>query len=133
MSDLREGRAGDRWRQGAALGSALVWLHQGLWCKVLSGDPAHRKILAKVPGLGGRRARVATTALGLGETVLAGLVATRGNRRWVAGLQTGMVVAFNAGGLVVGRRHIPHPARLLTRNAAFVAVIWSATGDRRDR
>jgi hypothetical protein len=24
----------------------------------------------------------------------------------------------------VGRRHVVHPARLLARNAAFVALIW---------
>ena len=123
----------DRVRQVAAIGAAAVWLHQGLWCKVLSGDPAHRDILASVPGLGGPRARVATTALGLGETALAGLVATRGDRRWVAALQTALVGAFNAGGLAVGRSHIAHPARLLVRNGVFLALIWSAARGHRDR
>ena len=108
------------------LGAAAVWVHQGLWCKVLSGDPAHREVLASVPGLRGRRAQVATTTLGLAETALAMAVATRGDRRSVAALQTALVVMFNAGGLAVGRQHIAHPARLLVRNGAFLALIWSS-------
>lgn len=120
-------------QQAANVGAAAVWLHQGLWCKVLSGDPAHRAILASVPGLDGPRARVATTALGLGETALAALVATKGDRTWVAGLQTALVAAFNTGGLVLGRRHIAHPGRLVVRNGAFVALIWSPVHAHRPR
>ena len=119
----------ERARHLAMLGAAAVWVHQGLWCKVLSGDPAHREVLASVPGLTGRQARTATVALGVAETGLALLVAIRGNRRWVAALQTALVAGFNAGGLIVGRRHIPHPARLLTRNGVFVALIWSSVDD----
>ena len=47
----------------------------------------------------------------------------------MAALQTALVAAFNAGGLTVGRRHIAHPARLLVRNGAFVALIWSSVDD----
>ncbi len=120
-------------RQAAVLGAAAVWLHQGLWCKVLGGDPAHREVLASVPGLTGRRAQVATTSLGLAETALAVLVAARGRRRWVAGLQTALVVGFNAGGLAVGRQHIAHPTRLLARNGVFLALIWSSVDDAQHR
>ncbi len=118
------------WRRAANIGAGAVWLHQGLWCKVLSGDSAHQDILASVPGLHGRRARVATTVLGLGETALAALVVTRGDRRWVATLQTALVAAFNAGGLTMGREHVAHPGRLLLRNGAFVGLIWSPVHDR---
>ena len=120
------------WRRAAALSSASVWVHQGLWCKVLGRDPAHREVLASVPGLTGQRAQVATTTLGLAETALAALVATRGDRRWVAVLQTALVAGFNAGGLLVGRAHIAHPARLLARNGVFVALIWTSVDDARN-
>jgi hypothetical protein len=104
-----------------------MWAHQGLWCKVLQGDPSHREVLRSVPGLSLRRAEVATVALGLGEAALSVLVATRGDRRWVAAVQTALVVAFNLGGLAFGGDHIPEPRRLLVRNAAFIALVWSST------
>ncbi len=114
-------------RRAATLGAAAMWAHQGLWCKVLQGDPSHREVLRSVPGFPERRAEMATVALGLGETALAVLVATRGDRRWVAAVQTALVVAFNLGGLAFGRDHIPQPRRLLVRNGAFIALVWSST------
>ena len=129
--DVMDETGGGTWKRAAALGAAAVWLHQGLWCKVLSGDPAHREVLGSIPGLGEHQARVATTALGAAETALALVVATGGRRRSVAVLQTALVAAFNAGGLAVGRAHIAHPGRLLVRNGAFVALIWSAVDDPR--
>jgi DoxX-like family len=117
------------WHRATGLASAAVWLHQGLWCKVLGRDPSHRQVLASLPGLEGGRAQVAATSLGLAETAFAVLVATKGQRRWVAGLQTALVVAFNLGGLAVGRDHIDHPQRLLIRNGAFLALVWSAVDD----
>jgi hypothetical protein len=117
---------------GRAL-AALVWLHQGLWCKVLRGDRRHQDVVASLPGLTGQCARSVTTGIGLAETALAGLVVLRGDRRWVAGVQTGVLAAFNAGGLALGRRHIPHPGRLLLRNGAFVALIWISSREHRPR
>jgi hypothetical protein len=115
------------------LAAAAVWLHQGLWCKVLGRDPAHRDVVASVPGLAGRRATLVATGLGLGETALALMVATNGHRRRVAAVETTLVAAFNAGGLLLGRQHIAHPARLLARNGAFVALIWSSVDGRHNR
>jgi hypothetical protein len=36
------------------LAVALVWLYQGLWCKLLGGCPGHRAIVDAVPWLGER-------------------------------------------------------------------------------
>jgi hypothetical protein len=157
------------WRRLIPVVVAAVWLHQGLWCKVLGRDPSHRAVLGTVPGLRGpntetglrglnaetglrgpnaetglrgpnaetrltgRRADVATTLLGLTETALAVGVATGGRRRWVAGLQTALVAAFNAGGLLLGRQHIEHPGRLLIRNGVFLALVWSPVDGRHHR
>lgn len=131
--DMNTLKKRDLLRRATSVGVASMWLHQGFWCKVLDRDPAHRQVLGSLPGLSGRRARVATASLGLAETVLAGLIVARGDRRWVAGLQTALVAGFNAGGLVVGRMHISHPARLLARNGVFIALIWSSVDDRHRR
>jgi hypothetical protein len=112
-------------KPAASAAAAAVWLHQGLWCKALGRDPSHREVLAGLPGLHGERAEQAARLLGLGETALAVLVATNGRRRTVAALQTALVLGFNAGGLAFGRDHIPRPARLLARNAAFLALVWA--------
>jgi hypothetical protein len=117
-------------RQAARLVSAAVWLHQGLWCKVLGRDARHLQVVAGLPGTTERRARALTTAIGLGETALAATVVVRGDRRWLAALQTGLVGLFNLGGLTVGRRHITHPSRLLVRNGLLVALFWSAVDGR---
>jgi len=123
--DMRESNALRMWRRTVHTGTAGVWLHQGLWCKALGRDPSHRAVVGSVPGPIGAHAAVASRALGFGETALALLVATNGRRRWVAGVETALLVVFNAGGLVLGRQHIAHPGRLLVRNGAFVALIWS--------
>ena len=111
------------------IAAASVWLHQGLWCKVLGHDPGHEEILRSLPGLPPGAARPLTRAVGLGETVLAGVVVARGDRRRVALLQLGLVGAMNAGGLLVGRSHIDRPWRLLARNAGFAALVWSVVDD----
>lgn len=117
----------------ASAAAAAMWLHQGLWCKVLGRDPAHRAVLGSVPGMPARLARPATVALGVAETVLAAVVMRRGDRRSVAATQTGAVVAFNAGGLLVGRDHIAHPLRMVVRNAAFLGLVWAPVVGRRAR
>jgi hypothetical protein len=121
------------WRRTAALGAAAVWAHQGLWCKVLGRDPSHRDVLATVPGIGPRRAAPAAAALGAAETALALVVARHGDNRRVAALQTGLLAAFNVGGLALGRAHIAHPARMLARNGLVLIVVWSAVDGRRPR
>jgi hypothetical protein len=111
------------------LPAAAVWLHQGLWCKVLGRDPAHVAVVASLPGVSPTTARRLTRALGAAETALAVLVLTRGDRRPVARAQLALVAGMNGGGLLVGRRHIPHPVGLLARNAAFAAIVWGAVHD----
>lgn len=127
---MRAGKDGTGGRIARA-SAAAVWLHQGLWSKVLGRDADHERIVAGLPGMGPRRARLLTTSIGVGETALAVAVLARGDRRWLAALQTGLVGLFNVGGLLVGKRHISHPCRLLARNGLFLAVAWSAAGRRR--
>lgn len=120
------------WRPAVHVATGAVWLHQGLWCKVLGRDPEHHAVLAGVPGPVGRHARAVGVVLGMAETALALVVMRCGGRRDVAAVQTGAIVAFNAGGLVLSGSQIEHPVRLIARNAALVGAIWCAV-DRRPR
>lgn len=113
-------------RRIARLAAAVVWLHQGLWCKTFGRDGHHAAIIESIPGLPAGSGPVVTRGLGLVEGGLGVLVAFRGDRRSMATLQTAVVGAFNAGGLVVGRTEIAHPARLLARNIVFLGLVWGA-------
>jgi hypothetical protein len=52
---------------------AIVWLYQGLWCKVLGGAPRQEAVISTVPFIiGAGEVRLALTMLGLVESGLAG-------------------------------------------------------------
>lgn len=104
---------------------AGVWLQQGTWKKVLQRDPRHADIVASVPGVTHRPARVLTFALGLVETGLAVWVLSGRRRRLVAGIQTALLLGMNAGGLAFAGDRIHRPGRMVVRNAAFLACLWS--------
>jgi uncharacterized membrane protein YphA (DoxX/SURF4 family) len=107
-----------------------VWLYEGLWKKVLARSPQETAIVGSVPGLSADGARAATVGLGIAETVLAAWVLSGRRPRACAIVQTGLVVGMNAGGLAVGRQHIPDPAGLLARNAGFLALVWAGSATR---
>ncbi len=105
------------------------WLHEGLYNKVLGGDPRHEEIVASIPGLTRTQALALMRVLGLGETAIAGLVLSGRFRREAAVLQTGLVVAMNAGGLLFAGKHIPNHRRLVLRSAIFIGLVWVAAQD----
>lgn len=107
-----------------------VWLYEGLWKKVLGRSPQERAILESVPGLSADGARAATLGLGIAESALAAWVFSGRRPRACAIVQTGLVVGMNAGGLAVGRQHIPDPAGLLARNAGFLGLVWAGSAAR---
>jgi uncharacterized membrane protein YphA (DoxX/SURF4 family) len=112
--------------RAARAGAAAVWWYQGLWCKVLRRRPEQRSIVAAVPGLPAGWAGGALATLGVLETAVGGWVASGLRPRQAALVQTGLLVAVNAGGLAFGRAHIRAPGRLLARNAALLAAVWAA-------
>lgn len=103
---------------------AAVWLYEGLWCKVLGGDGDQRAIVAAVPLLPPSLAAAALTGIGLAETALAGWVLTGRSPRAAAVAQTVLLVAFNAGGLLFAGDRIDAAGRMLTANAALLALAW---------
>ncbi|MEV4135752.1 DoxX-like family protein [Dactylosporangium sp. NPDC049742] len=107
-------------KHAARAAVAAVWLYEGLWCKLLHGDPDQEKIVAAAPLLG----PAALTGIGLVEVALAAWVLTGRWPRAAAATQTVLLVAFNAGGLLFAGDHIADAGRMLTSNAALLALAW---------
>jgi hypothetical protein len=101
---------------------AAVWLHQGLWNKLLRPDDRHRAIVAAagVPR--------ALFWLGAVETATAFWVLSGWGAVAGAWFQTSLIVGMNAGGLLRARRFIPDPAAMLLQNTAFLVLAWVAAG-----
>jgi len=109
------------------LSIALVWLYQGLWCKVLGRAPGHVAVISAVPFIGPAGSRVALITLGLLECGIAAWVLSGERMRQAAIVQTVLLVAMNAGGLIWAWRLIPDPPGMILQNFAFLMLIWVAT------
>jgi len=72
---------------------ALVWLVNGLFCKLLMLVPRHEAIVARI--LGPAHAGVLTRLIGLGEIGIALWVASGIQSRWCALVQIGLVLSMN--------------------------------------
>jgi hypothetical protein len=105
---------------------ALVWLYQGLWCKVLGGAPHHEAVVSAVPFIGPALSRAVVIALGLIECGIAGWVLSGWQLRKAAVAQTALLVGMNAAGLIWAWRLLPDPAGMILQNFAFVLLIWIA-------
>lgn len=111
---------------------ALVWLYQGLWCKVLGGSAHHLAVVAAVPFIGPAASRVVVMILGLIECALAVWAISGRQLREAAIAQTALLAAMNAGGLIWSWRLLPDPVGMLLENFAFVLLIWIAAEARPD-
>ncbi len=72
---------------------ALVWLINGLFCKVINLVPRHTEIVAQV--LGDEYARLLTILIGLGETILALWILSGKCAKPTALLQIALVTSMN--------------------------------------
>ena len=72
---------------------ALVWLSNGLLCKVLHLVPRHEAIVARI--LGPAHAGGLTRLIGLGEIGMAAWVASGRGPRWCAASQIILVLSMN--------------------------------------
>jgi uncharacterized membrane protein YphA (DoxX/SURF4 family) len=106
------------------LAIALVWIYQGLWCKVLGRTPRHAKVVESTPFLGARGSHVVLLALGWFEVLLGIWVLTGLYLYPAAILQTALLFAMNTGGLLWASKIIPDPAGMLFHNFAFLVLIW---------
>ena len=72
---------------------ALVWLANGLLCKVLALVPRHEAIVARI--LGPEHAGVLTRLIGVSEIGIALWVISGFQRRWCALAQIGLILSMN--------------------------------------
>ena len=105
---------------------AGVWLYEGLWCKLLNGDPNQREVVRAVPRYGPRYGVLFLMALGcveisLGAWVLSGVAPVA-----CAIAQTALLVTLNTNGLVWSRKLIHDPAGMVVKNFAFLVLAWVA-------
>jgi uncharacterized membrane protein YphA (DoxX/SURF4 family) len=113
------------------LSIALVWLYQGLWCKLLGRTPRHEAVVAAVPFLSAAQGHAALLVLGIVECGVAAWVLSGRRARESALFQTALLLIMNAGGVVWASRIIPDPAGMLFQNFTFLLLAWVAAGELR--
>ena len=107
---------------------ATVWLYEGLWCKLLGGDPNQLAVVQAVPRLGPVVGTVFIKALGGVEVAIGLWVLSAFEPRYCALAQTALLVALNANGILWSRRLIHDPAGMVVKNFAFLVLAWVAAG-----
>lgn len=107
---------------------AVVWLYEGLWCKLLGGDPNQLAVVQAVPRLGPAVGAMFLRALGVVEVAMAAWVLSGLAPVACAIAQTALLVALNANGIAWSRRLIHDPAGMVVKNFAFLVLAWVAAG-----
>lgn len=105
---------------------AAVWLYEGLWCKLLRGQPHELKVVQAVPHFGPANGAVFLRVLGLAEVALAVWALSATAALACAQAQTLLLVALNGSGLLWARHIIHDPAGMIVKNFAFLVLVWVA-------
>jgi hypothetical protein len=103
---------------------SAVWLYEGLWCKLLRGEPHQLQVVEAVPGLGPRAGALFLTLLGAVESSLAVWALSGVAAIPCAVVQTLLLVTLNVNGLIWARRMIHDPAGMVVKNFAFLVLVW---------
>jgi hypothetical protein len=110
---------------------AAVWLYEGLWCKLLRGEPLQFKIVAAVPYFGPRVGELFLKLLGAAEVILAVWALSGLAPLQCAAVQTLLLVTLNANGLIWARHIIHDPAGMIVKNFAFLILVWISASTHR--
>jgi len=105
---------------------AIVWLYEGVWCKLFARGPGQLEVVAAVPFLGERRSTQFLRALGLVETTVGLWVLSGLFPGYCALAQTGLLVGLNSAGLFWARQRIHDPAGMVVKNACFLLLAWTS-------
>ncbi len=103
---------------------AAVWLYEGLWCKLLRGQPHEFEIAEAVPFFGPRVGARVLLTIGAVEAALAAWTLSGVLPPWCAAAQTLLLIALNGNGLLWARRLIPDPGGMVVKNFAFLVLAW---------
>ena len=107
---------------------AAVWVYEGLWCKVLRGQPHELEVVSAVPYFGPRIGRLFLQTLGIVEVALGAWTLSAVAAMPCAVAQTLLLVALNASGILFARRIIHDLAGMVVKNFAFLALVWVMAG-----
>lgn len=113
-----------RWLARGAI--AAVWAYNGLYSKLMLGDPTHLDVIKQLPFLNPDFAIVPLAMIGLFETGLALWVLSGMAPRRAAWVQTLLLLGMNLGGLLWARESIAHPGAMIVQNISFLTLIWIA-------
>jgi uncharacterized membrane protein YphA (DoxX/SURF4 family) len=103
---------------------AAVWFYEGVWCKLLDGQPRQLRVVEAMPHYGSRVGKELLKLLGLFEAAIGVWVLTGIAPIVCAAAQTLLLVMLNAGGLLWARRLIDDPAGMVVKNFAFLMLVW---------
>ncbi len=103
---------------------AGVWLYEGLWCKLLRGQPHEFEVVKAVPLYGPRFGVPFLIALGVVEVALAAWILSAVAPVACAVVQTVLLVTLNANGLLWARHLIHDPGGMVVKNFAFLMLVW---------
>ena len=107
---------------------AAVWIYEGLWCKLLGGQPYELEAVRAVPYFGPRIGGLFLQTLGLVEVGLGLWTLSAAAPLPCAIAQTSLLVALNASGLLVAHRIIHDPGGMVVKNFAFLVLVWVMAG-----
>jgi len=107
---------------------AAVWLYEGLWCKLLRGQPHEFEVVAAVPYFGPRIGTPFLLTLGAVEVGLAAWTLGAVSPVACAAAQTVLLIALNGNGLLWARHIIPDPGGMIVKNFAFLVLVWVNAG-----
>jgi uncharacterized membrane protein YphA (DoxX/SURF4 family) len=103
---------------------AAVWFYEGLWCKLLNGQPRQVRVVETMPLYGPRIASKLIRLLGAVEMVVGIWVLSGVAPILCAVAQTTLLVTLNVCGLLWARRLIDDPAGMVIKNFAFLVLVW---------
>jgi len=103
---------------------AAVWFYEGLWCKLLNGEPNQVRIAEQMPRCGPRGASGLLKALGVVEVTVGLWVLTGIAPFLCAAVQSALLIALNGCGVLWARHLIHDPAGMVVKNFAFLVLVW---------
>jgi hypothetical protein len=103
---------------------AAVWFYEGLWCKLLNGQPRQVRVVEAIPLYGPLVATKLLKLLVVVETAIGVWILTGIAPILCAVAQTALLVTMNLCGLVWARRLIDDPGGMVVKNFAFLVLVW---------
>jgi hypothetical protein len=103
---------------------AAVWFYEGLWCKLLNGQPRQLRVVEAMPLYRSGVAPNLLKLLGAVETAIGVWILTGIAPIVCAVAQTALLVTLNLCGVLWARRLIDDPAGMVVKNFAFLVLVW---------